>query len=95
MPYVSENEKLCKQLEEKTKDRERLQAENSRLQKRISATEEHNRLESVTRATTSNLVTVPETEEHPTDWRSKCRKQHQKSICISFSRKLHNPRHKQ
>ena len=66
MPYVSENEKLCKQLEENTKDRERLQAENSRLRKRISAAEEHNRLEFVTRATISNLVTVPETEEHNT-----------------------------
>jgi regulator of replication initiation timing len=63
MPYVSENEKLRKQLEENTKDRERLQAENSRLRKRISTTEVQNRLESVTRATTSNLVTVPETEE--------------------------------
>ena len=53
MPYVSENEKLRKQLEENTKDRERLQAENSRLRKRISTTEVQNRLESVTRATTS------------------------------------------
>ena len=53
MPYVSENEKLRKQLEENTKDEERLQAENNRLRKRISTTEEQNRLESVTRATTS------------------------------------------
>ena len=66
MPYVSENEKLRKQLEENTKDRERLQAENSRLRKRISTTEVQNRLESVTRATTSNLVTVSETEEQNT-----------------------------
>jgi septal ring factor EnvC (AmiA/AmiB activator) len=42
MPYVSENEKLRKQLEENTKDRERLEAENSRLRKRISTTEEQN-----------------------------------------------------
>jgi hypothetical protein len=34
MPYVSENEKLRKQLEENTKDRERLQAENSRIRKK-------------------------------------------------------------
>jgi hypothetical protein len=33
---------------------------------RISTTEVQNRLESVTRATTSNLVTVPETEEQNT-----------------------------
>ena len=63
MPYVSENEKLRKQLEENTKNGERLQAENNRLRKRISTTEEQNRLESVTRAITSNLVTVPETGE--------------------------------
>jgi regulator of replication initiation timing len=63
MPYVSENEKLRRQLEENTKNGERLQAENNRLRKRISTTEEQNRLESVTRAITSNLVTVPETGE--------------------------------
>jgi hypothetical protein len=45
MPYVSENEKFCKQLEDNTKDRERLQAENSRLRKRISTTEVQNRLQ--------------------------------------------------
>jgi hypothetical protein len=33
MPYVSENEKLRKQLEENTKDRERLQAENRDFEK--------------------------------------------------------------